>query len=127
MEAQLDKLVKELEQIGHKNDSNSERTVHATVHTFGNLKKLEIIPDNDNDDIVHRYDRLLRKPRVRQYWYQKTLFREAEERRASYTELFWDLIFVAVVRNLGEMLVADISGANLERFILTLLVLIFRP
>ncbi|RHZ88764.1 hypothetical protein Glove_21g57 [Diversispora epigaea] len=115
---QLDKLVNELKYLGHEStDSNSEQTIHATVHTFGHLQKLEIIADEE--EIVHSYDRLMRKPRVRQYWHKGTLHREADERHASYTELFWDLIFVAVVRNLGHTLVSDISGTNVERFILT--------
>ncbi|CAG8446895.1 11155_t:CDS:10 [Diversispora eburnea] len=98
---QLDKLVNELKYLGHDNtDSNSEQTIHATVHTYGHLQKLEIIADED--EIIHSYDRLMRKPRVRQYWHKGTLHREADERHASFTELFWDLIFVAVVRNLGH-------------------------
>ncbi|RHZ88891.1 hypothetical protein Glove_21g385 [Diversispora epigaea] len=116
---QLDKLINELKNLGHENtDSNSEQTIHATVHTYGHLRKLEIIADEE-DETTHSYDRLMRKPRVRQYWHKGTLHREADERHASYTELFFDLIFVAVIRNLGHMLVSDISGTNLERFILT--------
>ncbi|CAG8448429.1 10115_t:CDS:10 [Diversispora eburnea] len=117
---QLDKLVNELKKLGHENtDSNSEQTIHATVHTYGHLQKLEIIADDDEEEIIQSYDRLMRKPRVRQYWHKGTLHREADERHASYTELFFDLIFVAVIRNLGHTLVSDISGTNLERFILT--------
>ncbi|CAJ0753383.1 23008_t:CDS:2, partial [Entrophospora sp. SA101] len=74
--------------------------------------KLEIIADEEEES--HIYDRLWRKPRVRQYWHDGTLHREAEERKSSYTELFWDLIFVAVVNNLGHLLVSDISFSNLE-------------
>ncbi|CAG8551478.1 2016_t:CDS:10 [Diversispora eburnea] len=116
---QLDKLVNELKNLGHDNtDSYSEQTIHATVHTFGHLRKLEVIADEE-EETIYSYDRLMRKPRVRQYWHKGTLHREADERHASYTELFFDLIFVAVVRNLGHTLVSDISGTNVERFILT--------
>ncbi|CAJ0899842.1 6072_t:CDS:10 [Entrophospora sp. SA101] len=111
---QLDKLVDELKKLGHhgNDDKNSEQLIHATVHTFGKIRKLEIIADEEEES--HIYDRLWRKPRVRQYWHDGTLHREAEERKSSYTELFWDLIFVAVVNNLGHLLVSDISFSNLE-------------
>ncbi|CAG8543727.1 12173_t:CDS:10 [Cetraspora pellucida] len=99
---QLDHLVEELKGLGHGSDT-SEQTIHATIHTFGNLQKLEIIADEDDGE------RLTRKPRVRQYWYKGVLHREADERSSSYSELFWDLIFVAVVSNLGSMLIHDIS------------------
>ncbi|CAG8475343.1 13045_t:CDS:10 [Cetraspora pellucida] len=99
---QLDHLVEELKELGHGSDT-SEQTIHATIHTFGNLQKLEIIADEDDGE------RLTRKPRVRQYWYKGALHREADERSSSYSELFWDLIFVAVISNLGSMLISDIS------------------
>ena len=121
---QLDKLVAELSHLGHDSSKNNgEQTIHATVHTFGKLHKLEIIADDDDDDgdsDYHKHDRLMRKPRVRQYWHNGTLHREADERRVRFSELFWDLIFVAVVGNLGHDLVQDITAANIERFILTL-------
>ena len=119
---QLDKLVAELSHLGHDSSKNNgEQTIHATVHTFGKLQKLEIIPDDeDSTEDHHRHDRLMRKPRVRQYWHDGTLHREAQERKVRFAELFWDLIFVAVVGNLGHALVEDISAASIQRFILTL-------
>ncbi|GBB85599.1 hypothetical protein RclHR1_01210007 [Rhizophagus clarus] len=118
---QLDKLVGELSQLGHdNNNSKNEHTIHATIHTFGPLQQnLEIIEDNDSSEDEHKFDRIMRQPKIRQYWHNGNLHREAEERRVSFTELFWDLIFVAVIGNLGHDLVEDISGANVERFILT--------
>ncbi|RIA82456.1 bacterial low temperature requirement A protein [Glomus cerebriforme] len=121
---QLDTLAKELSQLGHHNDAskNGEQTIHATIHTFGPLQNLEIIDDDDStddEDHDHKFDRLMRQPRIRQYWYKNKLHREAGERKVSFTELFWDLIFVAVIGNLGHDLVGDISGVNIERFILT--------
>ncbi|CAG8445156.1 893_t:CDS:10 [Acaulospora morrowiae] len=113
---QLDKLVTELKQLGH-GDENSDQTIHATVHTFGHLQKLEIIADEEEEEV--NYDRLIRKPRIRQYWHEGTLHREADERSSSYTELFWDIIFVAVVQNSGHLLVEHISGQSLEKFIVT--------
>ncbi|CAG8519481.1 5356_t:CDS:2, partial [Paraglomus occultum] len=111
---ELDRLVAELKQLGHA-DANSEQTIHATVHTFGNLPKLEIIADEEDRD----YLRLIRKPRVRQYWHDGVLHREAEERTMSYTELFWDLIFVGVVRIIGHTLVSDVSITSLKHYFLT--------
>ncbi|CAG8630031.1 uncharacterized protein OCT59_000861 [Rhizophagus irregularis] len=118
---QLDKLVGELSQLGHHDTSkNGEQTIHATIHTFGPLQQnLEIIEDDDSSEDEHKYDRIMRQPKIRQYWHNGNLHREAEERRVSFTELFWDLIFVAVIGNLGHDLVEDISGTNIERFILT--------
>ncbi|CAG8615733.1 16924_t:CDS:10 [Funneliformis caledonium] len=118
---QLDQLVKELSQLGHDNNQkNNEQTIHATFRTFGTLQKLEIIADEeDSAEEYHKHDRLMRKPRVRQYFHAGTLHREAEERRVNFTELFWDLIFVAVIGNLGHVLVEDVSLVNIERFILT--------
>ncbi|CAI2180747.1 894_t:CDS:10 [Funneliformis geosporum] len=118
---QLDRLVKELSQLGHDNNhKNNEQTIHATVHTFGSLQKLEIIADDeDSAEEYHKHDRLMRKPRVRQYWHAGTLHREAEERKVNFKELFWDLIFVAVIGNLGHVLVEDVTLVNIERFILT--------
>ncbi|CAG8592753.1 6548_t:CDS:10 [Dentiscutata erythropus] len=113
---QLDKLVEELNELGKGSETsdNSERTIHATIHTFGKLQKLEIIADDDDGE------GLTRKPKVRQYWYKGALHREADERSASSTELFWDLIFVAVVSNLGYMLTSDISINEdlIEKFLL---------
>lgn len=118
---QLDKFVGELSQLGHHHHNNKgEQTIHATIHTFGPLKNLEIIDDDDSTDDEHKYDRIMRQPKIRQYWHKDKLHRESGERRVSFTELFWDLIFVAVIGNLGHDLVEDISGANIERFILTL-------
>ncbi|GBB99866.1 hypothetical protein RclHR1_03660013 [Rhizophagus clarus] len=114
---QLDKLASELKELGHNSDADSEQTIHATVHTFGHIRKLEIIADDEDDETD--YNRLLRVPRVRQYWHIDTLHREAEERTSSYVELFWDLIFVAVVQNLGHILVEDISFGTVLRFIIT--------
>ncbi|CAG8510157.1 9436_t:CDS:10, partial [Ambispora gerdemannii] len=114
---QLDTLVGELKQLGHSTDSNSEQSIHATVHTFGALQKLEIIADEDDEE--HVYDRLIRPPRVRQYWHDGTLHRELEERSSSFTELFWDLVFVGVVGALGHNLADNISvkgTRSLEQF-----------
>uniref|UniRef100_U9T6P4 Uncharacterized protein n=2 Tax=Rhizophagus irregularis TaxID=588596 RepID=U9T6P4_RHIID len=119
---QLDTLAGELSRLGHHNSNskNGEHTIHATIHTFGPLHNLEIIEDDDDSsEDEHKYDRIMRQPKIRQYWHNKNLHREAEERRVSFTELFWDLIFVAVIGNLGHDLVEDISGTNIERFILT--------
>ncbi|RIA82457.1 bacterial low temperature requirement A protein [Glomus cerebriforme] len=118
---QLDTLAKELSQLGHNNNSkNGEQIIHATVHTFGPLQNLEIIDDDDStDDEDHKFDRIMRQPKIRQYWHNRKLHREAEERRVSFTELFWDLIFVAVIGNLSDDLIEDISGPNIEKFILT--------
>ncbi|KAF0496177.1 LtrA-domain-containing protein [Gigaspora margarita] len=112
---QLDNLVDELKELGHGSDNsdNSEQTIHATIRTFGHLHKLEIIADDDDGE------GLTRKPRVRQYWHKGALHREDDERSSSYSELFWDLIFVAVVSNLGFMLTSDISVNGLQRFVLT--------
>ncbi|KAG9301916.1 hypothetical protein G9A89_004596 [Geosiphon pyriformis] len=117
---QLDKLVGELKELGHNgSDNGSEQTIHATVHTFGTLKKLEIIADEKEENGLS-YERLIRPPRVRQYWHKGVLHRELEERRTSMTELFWDLIFVAVAGVLGHSLVSeDINGARLEAFFIT--------
>ncbi|RIA96032.1 bacterial low temperature requirement A protein [Glomus cerebriforme] len=112
---QLDRLASELKELGHGSE-DSEQTIHATVHTFGVLRKLEIIADEDDE---FDYNRLWRIPRVRQYWHLDTLHREAGERASSYTELFWDLIFVAVVQNLGHILVEDVSFETVQRFIIT--------
>jgi hypothetical protein len=115
---QLDRLASELKELGHSSDADSEQTIHATVHTFGRVRKLEIIADDDDGEVD--YNRLWRIPRVRQYWHIDTLHREAGERASSYAELFWDLIFVAVVQNLGHILVEDISYGTVQRFIITL-------
>jgi low temperature requirement protein LtrA len=72
------------------------------------------------DEEDFSYDRLWRIPRVRQYWHFDTLHREAGERKASYTELFWDLILSAVIQNIGHLLAADISFESVQRFIVTL-------
>ncbi|CAG8487368.1 7485_t:CDS:10 [Ambispora leptoticha] len=109
---QLNVLVRELKQLGHNTDSDSEQTIHATVHTFGALQKLEIIADEDEEHDA--YDRLIRAPRVRQYWHDGTLHREAEERSSSFTELFWDLVFVGAVGILGHQLINNISSEGAE-------------
>ncbi|RUP48010.1 bacterial low temperature requirement A protein-domain-containing protein [Jimgerdemannia flammicorona] len=91
------------------------KTIHATIHTFGHIRKLEIIPDEDE----HQYDRLIRRPKTRQYFKGDTLHRGAEERRTSYTELFWDLIFVGAIGLMGHELVHKPDGFHLEQFVLT--------
>jgi hypothetical protein len=70
--------------------------------TFGPMQNLEIIDDDSSDEDEHKYDRIMRQPKIRQYWHNNNLHREAEERRVSFTELFWNLIFVAVIGNLGN-------------------------
>ncbi|RUS34427.1 hypothetical protein BC938DRAFT_480490 [Jimgerdemannia flammicorona] len=147
------------------------KTIHATIHTFGHIRKLEIIPWNSAaflrsgkrkifnklsaltytsllstaDEDEHQYDRLIRRPKTRQYFkgmayhtehshciflaqthrwlilfsLGDTLHRGAEERRTSYTELFWDLIFVGAIGLMGHELVHKPDGFHLEQFVLT--------
>lgn len=58
---------------------------------------------------------------TRQWWRPPELHREeeaGEERRVSWLELFYDLVFVVVVAELAHGLAADVSVAGMERYVL---------
>ena len=74
------------------------------MHTFGKLRKLEIIADEEDlvmiDYGVHQELDVLAKTII--------------------LKLFLDLILSAVVQNIGHLLATDISFGNVQRFIITL-------
>jgi hypothetical protein len=73
--------------------------------------KVEVIENEVEQDLPIR-QRLYRSPRLRQFWKvasdgTKVLVREKEERKTSWNELFYDLIFVAAVSNVGDNLASN--------------------
>jgi hypothetical protein len=57
---------------------------------------------------------IIKRPYLRQYWRGSILVREKFERKTSYTELFYDLVFVAAVRQLGQHLSEDLYSLSLS-------------
>ena len=67
---------------------------HATFEVFGRIPNLKVIR-HPKEGIFHPF-------RVRQYLIDNILHREEEERKTSWMELFFDLIFVGVIAQLGH-------------------------
>ncbi len=85
-------------------------------------------------------EKLFRRPRVRQFYRQDVLVREAEERHTTWNEargprhqrahrpnplvlcraqLFFDLVFVAVISTVGRDLANNFSDINIRHYLLT--------
>ena len=101
--------------------SAEDGQTHSTAHRFGTLKHFVNLD-------YHPEERLIRKPIVRQFFrsevtpdgtQREVLYREAEHRSATWNELFFDLVMVAVLHSLGHTFAQNYSGAALERFLLT--------
>eukprot|EP01137_Pigoraptor_chileana_P017559 Opistho-2@75804 len=121
---ELDALSSQLSSIkakaGDKDSGSSTSATHHTVHQFGNIENIEAI--HDEDEAKRERDwalrMLYRPPRARQYSIGKTLYREMEERKTSWIELFYDLVFVGVVAKLGDNFQEDPTQASLHHFVL---------
>ena len=96
-------------------------SMHATAKHFGALKHFV-------DLDYHPEEKLIRQPVVRQYFRNElqpdgtkrdVLYRESEHRSATWNELFFDLVMVAVLHTVGEELVNDFGGPSLQLFLLT--------
>jgi low temperature requirement protein LtrA len=86
--------------------------IHATSEIFGALTNFKII-EYDNDERS-----LLQKPLLRQYFIGKILYRTKHERKVTWDELFFDLVFVAVIALLGQVLHSDVTSENIKKFIM---------
>ncbi|KAH9272106.1 hypothetical protein BASA83_005695 [Batrachochytrium salamandrivorans] len=85
--------------------------LHVTAETFGGIQKLKVFD-------IKRKDRLLRVPKLRQYFCKDVLYRGSEERKTSWVELFVDLIYVGVIAKAGHIVGVGLTWSALNRFAL---------
>ncbi|KAJ1344403.1 hypothetical protein BSLG_001060 [Batrachochytrium salamandrivorans] len=64
---------------------------------------------------IKRKDRLLRVPKLRQYFCKDVLYRGSEERKTSWVELFVDLIYVGVIAKAGHIVGVGLTWSALNR------------
>ncbi|KAJ3053909.1 hypothetical protein HK097_003099 [Rhizophlyctis rosea] len=94
-----------------------EHHEHHTVKDFGSIPMV-LLPEEEHSDVQLFWE----KPRVRQYLHNlTTLHREESERKTTWLELFFDLLFVGLVAIVGHHYVEHPSSAALGQYILLFL------
>lgn len=94
-------------------------TPHAAEHLrFGHVEYEEV--DLDPSDEPKRHY-LIRRPRAHQWFFKGKLHRSSEGRSSNRMELFFDLVYVAIIAVLAEAAVSQPNGAGLVKYILTYL------
>jgi low temperature requirement protein LtrA len=58
-----------------------------------------------------------KRPRIRQYFVNGVLHRSKNERRVTWDELFFDLIFVAMTASVGHVLSSNASIEGVQYYI----------
>ncbi len=80
---------------------------------FQNGRTMSSLPTANDSDSEENSDGpadiLYKAPRVRQYFVKDRLYREKEEHKTSWLELFFDLIFVGIVAQIGHFWAVDPS------------------
>lgn len=87
------------------------KIIHATSHNFGGLKQIKLI------NVVGKKQRLVRRPRARQYFSNGVLHREEDERKVGWYELFYDLLFVGALSKAAYTL-DGYSATDFYRFLI---------
>lgn len=72
--------------------------------------------DHGDKEAVSVWTVLFTRPRIKQYFHEGKLHRSLEHRKTSWLELFFDLIFVAIVAKLGNHYTEAPSWARLSDF-----------
>jgi low temperature requirement protein LtrA len=124
VDGQLNTFQHELQQF---DSVTSESSHHHTEDAFG-ATKIAIIeaPHQHHSHDATEYDHFpIHPPRVRQYLHEGVLHREEEERKTSWTELFWDLVLVGVISKLAHAVADEADGLAIGHFML-LFAMIFR-
>ncbi|KAJ3343267.1 hypothetical protein HDU93_009253 [Gonapodya sp. JEL0774] len=113
LEMQVSNYEKELlslartDTLGTLHTAGDESVPHHSINTFGEQKM----------ELIHSYRggfRIL-QPIIRQYFVDReTLVREEEERKTSWSELFFDLVFVVATAAVGHVY---INNLRLQDFI----------
>ncbi|KAI8906298.1 bacterial low temperature requirement A protein-domain-containing protein [Gorgonomyces haynaldii] len=109
----LDDAFESVTTLEHSETTTEEEDViHVSAETFGHLKKLKII------HVVEKRDRLLRAPKLRQYFIDQVLHREEHEHKTTWYELFVDLIYVGCIAKAGALLAPAYDTISLYQFVL---------
>ena len=82
---------------------------HATFEVFGKIPKLRVIEHPKGKGVFNPL-------RIRQYLLDGILHREEAERKASWMELFFDLIFVGVIGQLGHTAAHHLDGHGIWEY-----------
>jgi len=67
------------------------------------MKRVNFLKEEDKEN-----ERLFKRPKVHQFFLDKVLVRSSEERKASFNELYFDLIFVAIISEMGRLFSASL-------------------
>ncbi|KAL2917381.1 hypothetical protein HK105_203045 [Polyrhizophydium stewartii] len=85
--------------------------IHVTAETFGKMLKIRKF------EIKHK-ERLFRRPKVRQFFFEGVLYRSGEELKTTWAELFMDLIYVSVIAKTGHQVAPPPTWAGVNKFAL---------
>lgn len=91
--------------------SSKAVTPHAEHLRFGHIDYEEI--ERNADEEKRHY--LIRRPRAHQWFFKGKLFRSPEGRSSGRIELFFDLIYVALIATIAEAAVEEPTGAGLVK------------
>eukprot|EP01006_Ploeotia_vitrea_P028639 TRINITY_DN61300_c0_g1_i1.p1 TRINITY_DN61300_c0_g1~~TRINITY_DN61300_c0_g1_i1.p1 ORF type:complete len:732 (-),score=360.80 TRINITY_DN61300_c0_g1_i1:621-2606(-) len=87
---------------------------HAPIE----VERMQTCSVNKNPSKWFKHQHLLQRPRLRQFWKSPTVIvREDREHRASWNELFFDLIFVVIFASLGHHLEAHMTLSGVGEFV----------
>eukprot|EP00835_Amoeboradix_gromovi_P001159 NODE_47_length_27404_cov_0.284270.p4 type:complete len:550 gc:universal NODE_47_length_27404_cov_0.284270:24111-25760(+) len=95
-------------QLNVLEETDKDEYTHATYELFGKLPNLRVIR-HPRVGVIHPL-------RVQQYIYQDILHREEEERKTSWMELFFDLIFAGVISQLSHSLQHHFDSLGIWEF-----------
>jgi hypothetical protein len=97
-------------------EETSETVIHCTAETFGTLRKLKII------SLPVRSS----KPILRQYFINDVLYRQNEELKVEWVELFYDLIYVGAFQKAGKQIMKSYDWHHFHLFVLLCIPILFR-
>ncbi|ORY30203.1 bacterial low temperature requirement A protein-domain-containing protein [Naematelia encephala] len=86
---------------------------------FGQNSHIVYHQETGGEDKVTRIRDLVRAPCVRQWVEGGRLYRESTSREISRFELFFDLLFVAIIHQLADAAIEEPGGPAVARFVLT--------
>ncbi|KAI9027778.1 bacterial low temperature requirement A protein-domain-containing protein [Hyaloraphidium curvatum] len=101
-------------ELGAQTQFIEKHTDEAVLGRFGTTKK-KASEDHVEGEITAG-DVLFQRPRVKQYFKNGALHRSPEERKTSWLELFYDLIYVAVIAKLGHHFSPAPSWTTLDEY-----------
>jgi len=109
----------EINELEGNTEIAKEDVKHVTEGNFGPIQFRE--PERKQKTFDPRrsfWRRVFRRPRPNQYFHKQVLVRDNHHRTASWNELFFDLVFVAVIALLGHDFIGKNNAEGLNEFAL---------